>query len=434
MPQIHTNFGDDEVRQLLHWYETREMGKAEIVSQLGIKDSRFYALLKSYRSNPKAFSIAYSRKRSNNQLPLPVLAHIRRELETDRRLIENPNMPIMFYNYASVRDTVEASTGHKVSAQTVINHAKQWGYYIERPKKKAHTREVLTDYVGMLLQHDTSHHQWSPYAVDSNGKPVKWALITTLDDHSRYMLYAELFEHETAWAHIQSLESTVLKYGIGIRYYSDNHSIFRFIADRDRQIRRFSQLNTDDVAPQWKQCVEATGMKVIYAMSPEAKGKIERPYRWMQDRIVRRAAREHAKSIDEVRQILRHEVERYNTRQVHSTTNEIPAKRLERAERESRSCFRPLDMAVTHPPVESTKDLFCLRGERRVNGYGKITFLGNVLDVPGNFSDGTTITLHIIPETTTYNTSSIKTAEIRFLKDDRVLGYAHIPTPRQLQF
>jgi len=431
MPQIHKIMSDEEARQIFTWYEKGVTSKDEAQRQLGLKDSRFYLLLKRFRKNPKGFTIKYARNTANRTLPKTITIQIRRELEVDKRLITNPNMPVMFYNYSAIRDDVESATGYRTSAQTVINYAKKWGYYIERPKKKAHTREVLTDYVGMLLQHDASTHQWSPYAIDSRGKPVKWSLITTLDDHSRKLLYAEMFERETAWVHIQALEATTLGYGVGVKYYADNHSIFRFVADRDRQIHRHSPLNTDDVSPQWKQCVEATGMKVIYAMSPEAKGKIERPYRWLQDRIVRRAARENARTINEVRLILSQEVDRYNNRQVHSTTKEIPVKRFERAVAEGRSCFGPLNLTKTIPPVESTKDLFCLRGERRVNGYGTITFLGNELTVPANLPDGTVVALHIIPDVDKTSTGS---TEVRFLKNNKVLGYTNIPTPAQLRF
>jgi hypothetical protein len=185
-------------------------------------------------------------------------------------------------------------------------------------------------------------------------------------------------------------------------------------------------LDTDDIAPQWKQTVEASGMKVTYALSPEAKGKIERPYRWMQDRIVRRATREHARSIDAVRSILAQEVDRYNNRAVHSTTGEIPSVRFMNAVNDGRTVFRPLDLSRTKPPVTSTKDLFCLRTERKVNGYGKISFNGIQISVPGNLPDGTAITLHIIPGQTM--------TEVRFLRNNTVLGYQQIPTPKQLQF
>jgi hypothetical protein len=280
----------------------------------------------------------------------------------------------------------------------------------------------------MLLQHDASIHQWSPYVFRPDGKPLKWSLITTLDDHSRKMLYADLFEHESAWAHIQSLESVVLTHGVGIQYYSDNHAIFRYVVNRDTlsAANYRNILGTDDIAPQWKQCVEATGMKVTYALSPEAKGKIERPYRWLQDRIVRRAAREHARTLEDVRHILTQEVDRYNNRAVHSTTGEIPSIRFNNALNDGRTVFKPLDITRTKPPVTSTKDLFCLRTERKVNGYGKISLNGIQISVPGNLPDGTPVTLHIIPDTAI--------TEVRFLRNNTVLGYQQIPTPKQLQF
>lgn len=432
MPQLHNNFNDEQVKQLFKWYVDGVMSRSDLLIQLGIKNSRFYALLARYKADPGQFSISYGRDYANRRLEPSIIQAIRKELESEKSFIDNPAMPIMFYNYAAVRDTVEDLTGKRVAAQTVINYAKQWGYYLERPRNKAHIREVITESIGMLLQHDASIHQWTPYAPinPSTHKPVKWSLITTLDDHSRKILYAELFEKESAWAHILALESVILNYGVGVQYYSDNHAIFRFVANRERNYQSAANyeriLGTDDVAPQWKQCVEATGMRVAYALSPEAKGKIERPYRWLQDRIVRRSARERAVTIDDVRKILRHEIDRYNNRQVHSTTKEIPSKRFTKALREGRSCFRPLDMSKLNPPVESTKDLFCLRTERKVDGYGQISFQGIKLKVPKGLPDGTTIRLHIVP--------GKQITEIRMLKNNTVLSYLQIQTPRQFQF
>jgi len=62
---------------------------------------------------------------------------------------------------------------------------------------------------------------------------------------------------------------------------------------------------------------------VTYALSPQARGKIERPYQWLQDRIVRTCAREKIREIDEAQKVLEEEVGRYNYHQVHSTTGEV---------------------------------------------------------------------------------------------------------------
>src|SRR5512146_1329492 len=67
-----------------------------------------------------------------------------------------------------------------------------------------------------------------------------------------------------------------------------------------------------------------SGVDVTYALSVQAKGKVERPYRWLQDRIVRTCALEHITQLEEGRAVLHDELTRYNQHQVHSTTGEIP--------------------------------------------------------------------------------------------------------------
>ncbi|MFC1968388.1 hypothetical protein ACFLVX_03245 [Chloroflexota bacterium] len=79
------------------------------------------------------------------------------------------------------------------------------------------------------------------------------------------------------------------------------------------------------------------GVDVAYALSTQAKGKAETPYRWLQDRIVRTCAIEKLTAIEEVRAVIREEVGRYNNLQVHSITEEIPGIRFEKAKREGNS-------------------------------------------------------------------------------------------------
>ena len=121
---------------------------------------------------------------------------------------------------------------------------------------------------------------------------------------------------------------------------------------------------------EWKMVLNDLNVDVVYALSPQAKGKIERPYQWMQDRIVRTCARGKIKTIDESQKVLEEEVERYNYHQVHSTTGEIPIIRFQRAKREKKSLFR--DFAVPSP-YKSTKDIFCVRVKRTVDAYHKIS-------------------------------------------------------------
>ena len=73
-------------------------------------------------------------------------------------------------------------------------------------------------------------------------------------------------------------------------------------------------------------------------------------------------------------------LQRYNYRIVHSTTGEIPYIRFQRAIREKRTLFREFRII---PPFNSTKDIFCLRVERMVNPYRKVSINNLELKVPG---------------------------------------------------
>jgi hypothetical protein len=197
-----------------------------------------------------------------------------------------------------------------------------------------------------------------------------------LDDFSRFILYASLVERETSWEHILVLEYVLLKYGFPIAYYVDSHSIFRFVQDRDSFWRRHYQL-TDEADPQWKQVLDDCKIKVIYALSPQAKGKIKRSYQWLQNRIVRTCARQGVTDIKEAQEILAQEVYRYNYKQIHSITQEIPYFRFQRALKEKESLFREFTIV---PPYKSTKDIFCLRVDRMVNSYRKVS-INNLVSV-----------------------------------------------------
>jgi len=155
--------------------------------------------------------------------------------------------------------------------------------------------------------------------------------------------------------------------------------IFRFVQGRDSLYRKHYSL-TDDENPQWKQILLELGVKIEYALSPQAKGKIERPYEWLQDRIVRTCAREGVKDISDGIKVLKAEAERYNFRQVHSATGEVPYYRLKRLADESKSLFREF---VLPAPYLSSKDIFSLRDSRTANPYRKISFNNLVFPISG---------------------------------------------------
>lgn len=409
MPQLHKQFTDEQIKVLYASYEQGHLSRKEIENTLGINKTRFFALLKQYRNQPEAFSIEYHRT-NRSRLGEQAEEKIRRELLRDKELIDNKDLPVYGYNYSALTDRL-AKEGIRVSTTTIIKRAKQWDCYQGKKKKKGHhDQEVLTSATGDLIQHDASIHKWSPYADE------KWTLITSLDDYSRMILYAELVESETSWAHIQAAQSLMQTFGIPLRYYVDNLRVFRFIQNRD-SVWRNHVLGTDDVNTQWREVLARMHTDVIYALSPQAKGKIERPFRWMQDRIVRTCALEHVATLKDVRAVLHEEIHRYNYLQVHSTTQEIPAIRFEKAKQEHKTVFRPF--SLPHP-YTSAKDIFCIRHKRIADGYRRVSIAGQVFQISG-IEPREEVEIHFVPD------EPENMVEIRFWAHKKLLQRFNLP-------
>lgn len=363
MSQLHKRFASDQVKELLERYRKKEVERKYIQEILGISRRRFFMLLNQFREDPSRFTIQYQRTAPTRCLSAEIEQNILKELAIEKQIIGNKEIPLSTYNYSFIKDRLHKTYHQKVSLNTIIHRAKNHGFYLKKPQRTTHDREVLTRYAGELIQHDSSYHLWAPAAKE------KWYLITSLDDYSRFLLYAVLVRKETSWTHIQALQSVILRYGLPFAYYVDSHSIFRFVRGRD-SLWYQHHLQTDETTPQWKQVLEDCNVKVIHSLSPQARGKIERPYGWLQDHLIRTCVREDIADIKPAQQALRQEVYRYNYRQVHSTTQEIPYFRFQKALKEKQSLLREFKI---RPPFQSVKDIFCLRTDRTVDPYRRVS-------------------------------------------------------------
>ena len=105
-------------------------------------------------------------------------------------------------------------------------------------------------------------------------------------------------------------KTLVTRFGCPLKYYVDNHSIFRFVERRD-SVWQKAHAKEEDAIIQWKEVLRDLDIEVIYALSPAAKGKVERPYRWIQDHLVRTCVRDGITKIDQAREVLYAEIHQY---------------------------------------------------------------------------------------------------------------------------
>lgn len=349
--QIHKKFTDEQVKDLMKRYLNKELKREHIQEVLGIGQTRFFALVKSCRQNPLEFSIQYKRHQTTRSINPAIEKNIITKLQFGKELIDNKAAPIWSYNYSFIKNELKKRYKQIVSLPTIITRAKQHGFYIQRSKKsKSHTREVITNNVGELIQHDSSLHLWAPLRPSKNGGSSRpWMILAVC-----FLCYP--VKNDSALPHIRAVERIFLSHGLPLRFYTDSDSIFRFVRGRDELHYKHHQL-TDEATPQWKHVLNDCQVKVVHALSPQAKGKIERPYRWIQDHLVRICAREQITTLAQANQVLFKEVHEYNHKRVHATTEEIPYLRYQRALRERLSALRKF---MIPPPCNPLKTYFAL--------------------------------------------------------------------------
>jgi len=92
---------------------------------LDIGKTRFFALVKEYRKDPNRFSIQYTRNSTSRKIPHYAEDTIIRELQTEKNLIEDPEIPLRHYNYSYIKDILETKYYQKVSLPIIIDRAKK---------------------------------------------------------------------------------------------------------------------------------------------------------------------------------------------------------------------------------------------------------------------------------------------------------------------
>jgi len=146
MVQLHKKFTDNQVKELIERYLNKAIDRYYIQEVLGIGKTRLFTLIKAYRRNPDEFSIHYTRHTSTRRISQDVEDSILRELQMERTMTENPDIPLRHYNYSYIRDLLKEKYHQKVALSTIIGRAKRHDCYVKkRSKKGLHDHEVLTN-------------------------------------------------------------------------------------------------------------------------------------------------------------------------------------------------------------------------------------------------------------------------------------------------
>lgn len=122
---------------------------------------------------------------------------------------------------------------------------------------------------GELVQIDGSPHDW----FEARGP--RCTLVAFIDDATGKIVYARFVPVESSLAYLDALRAYLRKHGRPVALYSDRHGIF-------------TKHDPEDPAPtQFERAIQQLGVEGILANSPQAKGRIERLFKTLQDRWVK---------------------------------------------------------------------------------------------------------------------------------------------------
>lgn len=189
------------------------------------------------------------------------------------------------------------------------------------PRKKRRTprrfeRRERKPQQGMLIQQDTSFHDWF-----STGVP--YALVASIDDATNEVVFARFFPSDGTLPNMEAMKTITETKGIAVAYYVDQASHFKTTRHESIHV----QLKGTYDETQIGRALKEIGSTLILALSPQAKGRVERLFETLQDRLVKELKWNHISSIPEGNQFLKTWIPQFNKRFCVVPTSTISAYR-----------------------------------------------------------------------------------------------------------
>jgi transposase len=147
----------------------------------------------------------------------------------------------------------------------------------KRGVKRHYQRRERRAQEGALLLWDGSQHRWF------GEKQAPCNLTAVIDDATGTLLHGVFTLEEDAQSYLLCLRQILLDKGIPLALYMDRHGIFR---RNDDHWSLQEQLQGEQTPTQVGQALRELGIEAIYAMTPQAKGRVERLFNTLQDRLV----------------------------------------------------------------------------------------------------------------------------------------------------
>ena len=204
-----------------------------------------------------------------------------RECLLDFRLIEPSRLP----SQRSIANILERNGIRSPAANRV------------RRDPNPHPIRPRREKYGDLVQIDASQHDWLGLGPDN-----KITLHSSIDDATSGLLSGHFEKHETLHGYFRITKDILEEYGIPDTFYADKRTIFEYMTKHKKEQSRIH----------FKTACDSLGIDILTTSSPQAKGRVERLFRTLQDRLLSEMRYYNITSIEEANLFLPDYIRRHN--------------------------------------------------------------------------------------------------------------------------
>lgn len=145
---------------------------------------------------------------------------------------------------------------------------------------------------GELVQFDGSYHDW----FEGRDGRTESCLLAAIDDATGELLWAQFAEHEGTLPVMRFFTEYAGRYGLPASLYLDRFSTYKMTQN--------IAIQNPDLKTQLQRAMKTLGIELIFALSPQAKGRVERLFKTLQDRLVKELRLRKISSAEEANRFL----------------------------------------------------------------------------------------------------------------------------------
>ena len=319
--------------RILHRVTDRQLTQVYGAKLLSITDRQVRNLLYKIREEGDKGIVHGNRgRRAANKMPIEVEERIGRIVER--------KYPDFGPTLASEKlFELDGITVSKEKARRIMIAKGLWK--VRRKKKRGgHPWRERKPYFGEMVQFDGSHHMW----LEERGP--KMVFMGYIDDATNH-IFGRFYEYEGTYPAMDSLSRYIKRYGLPRSIYMDKLKTYK----ATRQPTLYEELRGEGPLSQYQRALKELGINDIHANSAEAKGRVERLFATLQDRLIKEMRLVKVKTIEEANEFLDDYLPRHN-------------------ERFSKKALKEGDLHRPLPDEVNLHDIFCLKDIRTINnGY-----------------------------------------------------------------